>query len=322
MKIIDRDVEVFGDRAEWLAARRKGVGSSDAPAILGLSRYSSPLSLYHEKRGVVVEDDRGEEMRQIGLALEPVIAQLFAQETGRQVFEPAPNSVIHSSVFPWMLASLDRWQVDPKRPVDDLDGPEEITQRMRGVLELKNVSVYQASNWLDDGEIPLEYLVQVQHQLNVTGAEYASIAAIIGGTAFKWADVPRDDELIGLIQEKEIEFWARVLDGRPPEADGHEATRKTLRALAGELEPKIVSAPTEFLALDSARVELQAQQKVIDARLEEIQNQLCAHLVAENANTLMLPNGVNYTWKLQRREGYTVKATEFPVLRRKAPKGL
>lgn len=333
MRTIDREIDTFPDRAEWLAARTKGIGSSDAPAILGLSRYSSPLSLYHEKRGVAVRDGRaGDEMREIGLAMEPVIARLFERDTKRQVYEPPANTIIHSAVFPWMIASLDRWQIDPARapershvggdqPYDD-DGPEELTQRMRGVLELKNVSVFQAGAWLDAGEVPLEYLVQVQHQLAVTGAEFASIAAIIGGTSFKWADIPRDDELISLIQQREVEFWGRVIDGRPPEADGSDATRQVLRELAGTLEPKVVESPIEFVELDEKRTTLKAQAKLIEDQIAELDNTLMAHLVKHSAQVVQLANGVAYSLKQQHRAGYTVAPATFPVLRRKAPKGL
>src|SRR4029453_2197485 len=39
---------VLPDRAAWLAARREGIGGSDAAAALGLSPYRTPLELYAE----------------------------------------------------------------------------------------------------------------------------------------------------------------------------------------------------------------------------------------------------------------------------------
>lgn len=39
------------DRADWLAARRTGIGGSDVAPILGLSKWRSPLDVYMVKRG-------------------------------------------------------------------------------------------------------------------------------------------------------------------------------------------------------------------------------------------------------------------------------
>ena len=38
--------------AEWLEARRKGIGGSDAGPIMGLSDYGSPLTVYIDKKGL------------------------------------------------------------------------------------------------------------------------------------------------------------------------------------------------------------------------------------------------------------------------------
>ena len=39
----------LANREEWLAARKKGIGGSDASALLGLNPYSSPLRVYLDK---------------------------------------------------------------------------------------------------------------------------------------------------------------------------------------------------------------------------------------------------------------------------------
>ena len=41
-----------GDRTKWLEARRLGLGSSDAPVLVGVSRRKSLLELYAEKTGL------------------------------------------------------------------------------------------------------------------------------------------------------------------------------------------------------------------------------------------------------------------------------
>jgi predicted phage-related endonuclease len=44
------------ERERWLAERRKGIGSSDAAAILGVHPYKSAYAVWAEKTGLIVED--------------------------------------------------------------------------------------------------------------------------------------------------------------------------------------------------------------------------------------------------------------------------
>ena len=60
-------------REQWLEARRKGIGGSDAAAILGMSHYSTPYSVFAEKMGALPEKEDSEAMRQ-GRDLEAYVA--------------------------------------------------------------------------------------------------------------------------------------------------------------------------------------------------------------------------------------------------------
>src|SRR5689334_22139628 len=63
--------------AEWHAERRKGIGGSDIPVLLGLSKYASPYSLWAEKIGQVPPDESDDEAERfvIAHAMEPVLAR-------------------------------------------------------------------------------------------------------------------------------------------------------------------------------------------------------------------------------------------------------
>ncbi|MCX2499574.1 YqaJ viral recombinase family protein, partial [Plesiomonas shigelloides] len=68
---------------QWLAIRQQGIGSSDAAAAIGLSRYKSPLTLWLEKTGRKACDDLSQNAAvQWGIALEPLLAQVYAKRTG------------------------------------------------------------------------------------------------------------------------------------------------------------------------------------------------------------------------------------------------
>uniref|UniRef100_UPI00193103D1 YqaJ viral recombinase family protein n=1 Tax=Caenibacillus caldisaponilyticus TaxID=1674942 RepID=UPI00193103D1 len=69
---------------EWLRERRKGIGGSDAAAILGLNKWKSPIQVYMEKIGEI-ESDVSSEAAYWGHVLEDVVAREFSKRTGKKV---------------------------------------------------------------------------------------------------------------------------------------------------------------------------------------------------------------------------------------------
>ena len=55
---------------DWHAWRREGVGGSDIAALVGLSRYASPLSLFYEKTGQLPDDRPDTDRQRIGRRME------------------------------------------------------------------------------------------------------------------------------------------------------------------------------------------------------------------------------------------------------------
>lgn len=73
-------------REAWLQIRQQGIGSSDAAMAIGLSPYKSPLSLWLEKTHRKAPDDLSEKEAVIwGTVLEPVLASVYAERTGKKV---------------------------------------------------------------------------------------------------------------------------------------------------------------------------------------------------------------------------------------------
>jgi putative phage-type endonuclease len=299
---------VLPSRESWLALRTLGIGSSDAAAVLGISRYKSAFQLYQEKLGLEPISRNERELLTWGNILEEPIAQRYASETGRQVRNPRDGSIdgfaIQRSLdVPFMLSSVDRFTTNPAR-VDDGEG----------VLEIKNAHFFVGKTWIETREPPLEFQVQVQHQLAVTGSKWGSIAGLIGGSKFLWADVPRDDEFIELLIKAEADFWQRLKDENPPEPDGSAASTEALnRMFARESSGIIVPLGA---ALIDAHVELQdakAREKKAELEKKAAENQI--KLAIGEAAGGRLPDGTVYTWKLQNRKEFVTKASSFRVLR-------
>ena len=152
------------DRAAWLEERKKGIGSSDAGTIMGVSPFMTPEKLWRLKKGLIPPKEETEYMRN-GHYLELAVTEYFAATT---------NSVIdYSTEGDWLAVNNERpyLRVSPDR----LFWPQgaERTPENRLILELK--STYKL---IDPDELPLYWVCQVQYQMGVMGIKYAAIAWI------------------------------------------------------------------------------------------------------------------------------------------------
>src|SRR5690625_4828851 len=201
-------------RDEWLRERQKGIGGSDASAILGFNPWKSPFELYIEKTSDQVQEIDNEAIHW-GNVLEDVVAQEFTRRTGKKVRRR--NQIFKHKEHDWMIANIDR----------DVVGE-------RALLECKTTNAFNADAWEGD-EIPPMYMCQLQHYMAVLDYEKAYIAVLIGGQKFVWKEIERDDEFIELMIELERDFWENhVLAGVPPEIDGSKSATELLNAMYPE----------------------------------------------------------------------------------------
>lgn len=261
-------------RAEWLAARRRGIGGSDVAAILGLDTWASPYSVWAEKTGQVIDEAESEAMRW-GTLLEPVVRDEWSQRTGLAV-APSPGVLAHPERA-WQLVN-----------VDGLVGDH-------GIFEGKTTTEWKSDDWAH-GKVPDRTMLQVQHGLTVTGRSEAHIAALVGGNRLVTASVQRDDELIAMLTDAEASFWHRVTTRTPPAVDGHPATTETLGLLHGVEPGKIrVLDPGQVIPLLTARREAKAAVKAAEAAVDLADNGLKALLGECEAG--VIDDDVAVTWK-------------------------
>ena len=98
--------------------------------------------------------------------------------------------------------------------IANLDGVCRCPTHGKCVFEAKTANAFKAEQW-EGGLVPLEYIYQIQHYLCVTGYNGAYIAVLVGGNAFQWKFVARDEELISMIIRYERDFWMHVQYGVP-----------------------------------------------------------------------------------------------------------
>ena len=290
--------KVFPDRASWLEARRQGIGGSDAPAVLGVSRWKGPLAVYTEKLGIAEPEEESAAMRW-GRRLEAAIADAYQEETGRRVTDLGPFTLTVHGAIPVLIATLDRLVECPER------GP--------GVLQIKTTGWPGAEDWQE--EPPLEAQVQLQHEMEIAGVPWGSLAVLIAGREFRWTDLERNEPFARLMVDKELAFWKRVEEQEPPPPDALEATREALRRLYPKDTGGTVVLPPEAVEWDRLRMEAKAQVKTWEAREAEAENFLKS-AIGEATFGLLPGQEIRYSWKHGTRKGYTVEETEGRTLRR------
>ena len=196
-------------RETWLDVRRKGIGSSDAAAAVGLNPYQSQLELWMHKTGkgdllpAVDPDDETSPMYW-GTLLEPIVAAHYTKRTGNKVRRV--NAVLGHPQIPWMLANIDR----------EVVGAPDVQ-----ILECKTAGINGAKLWKDG--VPEYIQLQVMHQLAVTGKQAADVAVLICGQELQIHRIERDETMIAQLIALEEQFWELVTAEKEPPVDASES---------------------------------------------------------------------------------------------------
>jgi len=178
---------------EWLEMRQNHIGASDAPVIMQVSPWKTPMQLWEEKLGLR-EGFVTNPAIERGIALEPIALAEYNAKTGNA---SAPCVVVHPEI-PYLMASLDGLS---------RDGLLAVEIKCPGALDHATAL---------DGNIPDKYYPQLQHQLAVIGHQmlhYFSYSS--DGSCL--IEVQRDDEYIKDMLDKEAAFWGCVQSFSPPE---------------------------------------------------------------------------------------------------------
>lgn len=242
-------------RQEWLWNRKKGIGGSDASAILGFNPWKSAFELYIDKTSDQVEEIDNEAIHW-GNVLEDVVAEEFTRRTSKKVRRR--NQTFKHKEHDFMIANIDR----------DVVGE-------RALLECKTTNAFNADAWEGDN-IPPAYICQIQHYMAVLDYDKAYIAVLIGGQKFVWKEVERDDEFIELMIERERHFWEEhVLKEVPPEIDGSPSASELLNKLYPEDNGETIMLKSDDAEMLIEAIEsIKAEVKEKDTLKKEYENKL------------------------------------------------
>jgi len=267
------------DFESWLEAHGKGIGASEIAAVLGESPWDSPRDLWLKKTGSA-PPRRETQAMEWGRRLEPVVAEKYSDNTGRLLH--LSGMLLQSKEYPWALCTPDYWLLH-----EGISIP----------LEVKTTR--NANAWADGP--PKHIWLQIQHQLLVTGAPWASTCVLVAGQEFYWADVERDEETIARIIREGDQFWKMVVTGEEP---------KELEIIPGT---EVVLPDESQTWLDEWAV-LEQEQKMNGEAISAIKERIIAELGSVEKG--IFPDGSSVTYKMEIRKAYEVLASTRAVLRK------
>lgn len=209
----------YHDKEEWRLARQSGLGGSDGSAVANINPFRTALDVYEEKISELAPDKPNWRM-QWGNIAESIAADLYVQETGREVRrQPLRRNAEHD----FLIANVDR-QI--------LVGDDVTTT---GCLEIKCPGIGAFSKMKAHG-LPDYAVLQLQHYLGVLGYSWGSFAIFNPeyGPPIHF-DMEADEELIGQLFEKEIKFWTEYVVPRIPPPETIDDQALEIPQIEGEL---------------------------------------------------------------------------------------
>ena len=257
--------------AEWLAARKMDITSTEVSALFGLSPYQTAFELWHRKHSQNdIEFNKSERMVW-GSRLESAIANGIAQDKNwiiRPMKEYMRDDTLRAGAsFDFSIEGFFN-SYDPNNPV-----------KTKGLLEIKNVDAIQfKQKWVgsdsDDIEAPPHIELQVQHQLMISQRYTAFIGVLVGGNTVYVLKRTIDHEIINQIKQKIKEFWTSIDEGQPPPPEFEKDAEFIAKLYSYSEANKKMEATPEIEELANKYKVIQAQEKAIGVAKDTIKAQL------------------------------------------------
>ena len=263
---------------DFTVDRTKYIGGSDIGAILGVSRFRSPLDVWMEKTGKSTKKIDSLPLR-FGSFAEEFVASEYARATQSQLLHD--ESIHIHPTHSYMSAHIDRFVLSK-----DSNLPP------TRILECKTANPFSTGDWGEAGsdQVPMPYLCQCIWYMAITEIEKTDLAVLFGNSDFRIYEITRDLELEELILERARAFWSNyvIKNIAPPvssEADclslfSRGNSQKTIQAtdqiLAHAQRLHHLNAEIEVREIEISNIKQTIMQTMGEAELLSYQDQTLA----------------------------------------------
>jgi putative phage-type endonuclease len=261
---------VSGLTPEQKARRRFGIGASEIAALLGISKWSSPIALWEAKvLGHEIDESYAMEL---GTEMESPIAKIWARKAKRYI---ALVDTIQHPKLRFAIATPDRGVFLTKEDMGDGRRKKQRPdlERAEKILQVKSTNWRMAHLWgeEDTDSIPDEYVAASHWEGTVAGVQIVDFAVDFDKTKLKTYRVMVDEEIFaGMYEVAERFMIDHVLARVPPAPDATDRYSEYLkRAFPRETSANLdLVQNTEEDVLQT--IALFAKLKTAEKRLEAI----------------------------------------------------
>lgn len=276
-----------GSRQDWLALRRDDITASDAGALFGVHKYTTPRRLQHEKAYGEIEQRQNADQRR-GKIMEPAVAEAIAIDT--PLCPRRCDYYLRARADDRLVRLGATMDYDLRADAEALlscpmtragaiaAGWGEHTGELYLSVECKSVDMGVFEREWASGP-PAYHLVQVAQQAMLAGADGGLIACLIENRAkdlFLYP-VPRRPAFEARLVAEAREFWRMYEAGEEPPVvaldNGFMASYFPAPELAPGEEGQVVNLTAEpgWRELAEEHERLKLQKKAIDKQVDGIE---------------------------------------------------
>ena len=310
MTALETEIPADPNDPAWHEARRTFLGASDAPAVLGISPWATPLDVWASKLNIG-RQFAGNLATDMGHALEEMIAQTWLKQAPKHTIMQNPAVTVRHPDHPNIAASVDRVasRIDMGGATDEL-------------VECKYVGPTTAHQWRNG--TPVYVQAQCQVQMAVTGAQRVHVAALIVdyGPQFFTQVIERDDAVIAEIIDRLNAFWRdHVEAGQRPEDDGTWDADKVAKRLEQMYQPpdeaSAARLPHELAQVVADIKRTKALMKDLERQVKAAENELRCWMIDNACTDAYVDDNQKpaVTWRTIHRKGYQVEPCDYQQLK-------
>ena len=212
-------IDVQQNTDNWLFNRKKIIGGSEVAAIMGVSKFASPLMVWKDKMNPSIKSGSDNWIFEKGHRMEDIARAKFELH---QWIDFPPLVVRHPKI--------EFCQVS-------LDG---CNQEAREQVEIKYLGKADYENLSERKIVPAHYLPQIQYQLIATGYDFSWFVGINDEDKISFTKVYPDKELMIQILKDCTEFYNHNMKKEIPppitDMDSIEISDKRLMGLIKEVK--------------------------------------------------------------------------------------
>jgi putative phage-type endonuclease len=255
-------------RELWLAARQDGIGGSEVGALVGISEYETPFSVYNtKKRG-------GKDLSALaavewGHRLEDVVAEKTAEEAG--LVSRFGGGLWAHQEKPFLRVTPDRFATKAR------------AWTAQALIECKTAgddehwesgTIHPAGR--GTGSAPLSYQAQCQWQMGIIGLPVAYLGCLVLGRErqFFTVEIHFDKAWFAELAAEAERFWfENIQTDQPPMHNlRHPKTEELLKTLSPTVVKPSVDLPEEATDWLKNFQEAKDRLKAAEADVDEIKN--------------------------------------------------